>query len=73
MFVLEVCGCVVDAEYGGAVEVDGAVGSEIGDDHGVLLLAELVDRQHLRDLLAHLLRNVHLDRHPLLLRLEVPP
>ena len=22
MFILEVCGCIVDAEYGGAVEVD---------------------------------------------------
>ena len=71
MLMLEVCGCFVDAEDGGAVEVDGVVGPEIGDDHGVLLLAELVHRQHLRHLLAHLLRNVHLDSHLLLLPLEI--
>jgi hypothetical protein len=66
-------GGIANMEDGVAIKVDGVVGTEVGEDHRVFLLAELVDRQHLRSLLADLLRHVHLDRHFALFLFEVMP
>lgn len=51
---------ISDAEEDMAIGDEGASGPEVGDDHGVLFLSKLIDREYLRYLLTHFLRHVHI-------------